>query len=191
MDSGTRLGPYEISDKLGAGGMGEVYLAEDTRLGRKVAIKVLPSEFAADSERLSRFEQEARAAAALNHPGIAAIYDIGVEGEGSGRTHYMVQEYLEGETLHDLLDRGPLKHKKALTLGAEMAQALAVAHAAGIIHRDLKPANIFVSPEGNAKILDFGLAKLGRERERRRVDVAHGRGHDGRHDHGHGRVHGT
>ncbi len=160
MEPGTQLGPYAIVDRLGAGGMGEVYLADDTRLGRKVAVKVLPVEFAVDSERLARFEQEARAAAALNHPGIAAIYDVGVEGEGSERTHYMVQEFLEGQTLQEFIARGAVPQKKALTLGAEIARALAVAHQAGIIHRDLKPANIFVTPSGNAKILDFGLAKL-------------------------------
>ena len=120
----------------------------------------MPAQFAGDPERLARFEQESRAAAALNHPGIAAIYDVGVEGEGADRTHYMVQEFLEGETLQDLLARGPVARKKALTLAAEIASALAVAHEAGIIHRDLKPANVFVTPSGNAKVLDFGLAKL-------------------------------
>jgi hypothetical protein len=160
MESGTRLGPYEIKKQLGAGGMGEVYLAEDTRLGRQVAIKVLPSEFASDGERLARFEQEARASAALNHPGIAAVYDIGVEEEGDRRIHYMVQEYLEGETLRGLLDRGNLPRRRALVLCAEIAEALSAAHEAGIVHRDLKPDNVFVLPTGRAKVLDFGLAKL-------------------------------
>ncbi len=133
MEPGTKLGPYEITEQLGAGGMGEVYLAQDTRLGRKVAIKVLPAEFASDPERLARFEQEARAAAALNHPHIAAVHDVGVE-DG---THFMVQEYLEGDTLREPLGKGALPLKKALGLATEIAEALAAAHAAGIIHRDL------------------------------------------------------
>ena len=156
MDPGTKLGPYEITEQLGAGGMGEVYLATDTRLGRKVAIKVLPAEFASDPERLARFEQEARAAAALNHPHIAAVFDVGTE-DG---TQFMVQEYLEGDTLREPLRKGALPLKKALGLATEIAEALAAAHAAGIIHRDLKPENIFVTKEGHAKVLDFGLAKL-------------------------------
>ena len=156
MEPGTKLGPYEITEQLGAGGMGEVYLAQDTRLGRKVAIKVLPAEFASDPERLARFEQEARAAAALNHPHIAVVHDIGTE----GNTHFMVQEYLEGDTLREPLEKGALPLKKALGLATEIAEALAAAHAAGIIHRDLKPENIFVTKEGHAKVLDFGLAKL-------------------------------
>ena len=156
MEPGTKLGPYEITEQLGGGGMGEVYLAEDTRLGRKVAIKVLPAEFASDPERRARFEQEARAAAALNHPHIAAVFDVGTE-DG---THFMVQEYLEGDTLREPLGKGALPLKKALGLATEIAEALAAAHAAGIIHRDLKPENIFVTKEGHAKVLDFGLAKL-------------------------------
>ena len=156
MEPGTRLGHFEILDRLGAGGMGEVYLAQDTRLGRKVAIKVLPAEFASDPERLARFEQEARAAAALNHPHIAVVHDIGTEGD----THFMVQEYLEGDTLREPLGKGALPLKKALGLATEIAEALAAAHAAGIVHRDLKPENIFVTKEGHAKVLDFGLAKL-------------------------------
>ncbi len=156
MEPGIKLGPYEITEQLGAGGMGEVYLAQDTRLGRKVAIKVLPAEFASDPERLARFEQEARAAAALNHPHIAAVFDVGTE-DG---THFMVQEYLEGDTLREPLQKGVLPLKKALGLATEIAEALAAAHAAGIIHRDLKPENIFVTKEGHAKVLDFGLAKL-------------------------------
>ena len=177
---GTSLGPYKIIDSLGSGGMGEVYLAEDTRLKRKVAIKVLPAEFASDPERLARFEQEARAAAALNHPHIAAVFDVGQElvelGGGddgdsdSGDSgpvkskavvHYIVQEYLEGQTLGDQINsKGAMPTKKALDLGAEIASALSAAHEAGIVHRDLKPANVFVSPDGHAKVLDFGLAKL-------------------------------
>ena len=153
---GTSLGPYKIIEQLGAGGMGEVYLGEDTRLGRKVAIKVLPAEFAGDPERLARFEQEAKAAAALNHPHIAVVHDVGAEGE----THFIVQEYLEGHSLRERLDKGALPLDKALDLGVEVGEALIAAHKAGIIHRDLKPDNIFVTEEGHAKVLDFGLAKL-------------------------------
>jgi len=174
---GSSLGPYKILEKLGAGGMGEVFLAEDTRLNRKVAIKVLPPEFASDRERLARFEQEAKAAAALNHPHIAVVHDIGFE-EGAGADeaktdpnmavsaipavglHYMVQEYLEGGTLRDPLKKGALPLNKALLFSREVAEGLAAAHEAGIIHRDLKPDNIFITKDGHAKILDFGLAKL-------------------------------
>jgi len=175
---GKTLGRYKILEPLGAGGMGEVYLAEDTRLKRKVAIKVLPTEFASDSERLARFEQEARAAAALNHPHIAVVFDVGQElvevGGGddgdsdSGDSgpmkstavvHYMVQEYLEGQTLADQLNsKGAMPTKKTLDFAAEVAEALGAAPGAGIVHRDLKPANILVSPDGHAKVLDFGLA---------------------------------
>ncbi|MCH7826060.1 MAG: serine/threonine-protein kinase, partial [Acidobacteria bacterium] len=159
---GKSLGPYKILEPLGAGGMGEVFLGEDTRLGRKVAIKVLPEEFASDPTRLARFEQEARAAAALNHPHIAVVHDVGAEKlDGDGSTvHFMVQEHLEGETLREPLNKGALPLKRALALAAETAEALAAAHGAGIVHRDLKPANLFVTQEGHAKVLDFGLAKL-------------------------------
>jgi serine/threonine-protein kinase len=156
METGSRLGPYEIEDQLGAGGMGEVYLARDTRLGRKVAIKILPPQFAADAERLARFEQEARAAAALNHPHIAVVHDVGFD-EG---THYLVQEYLEGQNLREPLQNGALPLPKALLYAREIAEALAAAHEAGIVHRDLKPENIFLTKDGHTKILDFGLAKL-------------------------------
>lgn len=144
---GKSLGPYTIIDKLGAGGMGEVYLAEDTRLGRKVAIKVLPEQFAGDPERLARFEQEARAAAALNHPHIAAVFDVGsaASEDGSGETHYMVQEHLEGQTLRTPLDKGALPLGRALTLALEIGEALRAAHATGMVHRDLKPDNIFIT----------------------------------------------
>ena len=156
MEPGVNLGPYEIKKQLGAGGMGEVWLASDARLGRKVAIKVLPSEFSSDAERLARFEQEARAAAALNHPHIAVVHDIGHQ-DG---THFMVQEFLEGKTLRESLQDGPLPLEKARTLATEIAEALVAAHAAGIVHRDLKPENIFITESGHAKVLDFGLAKL-------------------------------
>ena len=162
MESGTRLGPYEILEQLGAGGMGEVYLAQDTRLGRRVAVKVLPAAFAGDADRLARFELEARAAAALNHPHIAAIHDVGAETGDDGTTvHYIVQELLDGENLRDLLDQGVLPLARARELAVEVAEALVAAHDAGIVHRDLKPENVFVTePGGHAKVLDFGLAKL-------------------------------
>ena len=137
--------------------MGEVWLAQDSRLGRKVAIKVLPPEFAAEPERVARFKQEARAAAALNHPHIAAVYDIGEHDAG---VRFIVQEYLQGQPLRDLLAAGALPIKRALRLGTEIAEALGAAHAVGIIHRDIKPDNVFVTPDGHAKVLDFGLAKL-------------------------------
>ena len=157
---GSRLGPYEIVGRLGAGGMGEVYRARDARLGREVALKVLPPELANDAARRARFEQEARAAAALNHTNIMAVYDIGSEG-GVG---YMVTELVSGETLAAILERGPLPIRKLLDIAVQIAEGMACAHAARITHRDLKPANIMVTgPEsgqaGRVKILDFGLAK--------------------------------
>jgi len=158
---GKTLGPYKIIEQLGAGGMGEVYLAEDTRLGRKVAVKVLPAEFAGDAQRLARFEQEARAAAALNHPHIAMVHDVGAdEGDAGDTVHYIVQEHLEGTTLREALAKGALAPKKTLALAVEIVEALGAAHAAGIVHRDLKPDNVFVTKDGHAKVLDFGLAKL-------------------------------
>jgi eukaryotic-like serine/threonine-protein kinase len=154
--SGSKLGPYEIVVPLGAGGMGEVYRARDPRLSREVAIKVLPSSFASDLDRLRRFEQEARAASALNHPGILTVYDVGTH-EGAP---YLVTELLEGCTLRDRLASGPFTPRKAVDLAVQVAGGLAAAHEKGIVHRDLKPENIFVCRDGRAKILDFGLAKL-------------------------------
>jgi serine/threonine protein kinase/Tol biopolymer transport system component len=154
--SGTRLGPYVIQSLLGAGGMGEVYRARDLRLNREVAIKVLPAVFSRDAERLRRFQQEAQAVAALNHPNILAIHDFG-EHEGSP---YIVTEFLEGETLRTCLAAGALPVRKAAELAEQVARGLATAHDKGIVHRDLKPENIFVTRDGRIKILDFGLAKL-------------------------------
>ncbi len=154
--AGNRLGPYEILASIGAGGMGEVYRARDTRLHREVAIKVLPASFSQDVGRLRRFEQEARAASALNHPGILTIYDFG-EHEGSP---YLVAELLEGETLRERLAGDRLPVRKVLDYGAQIARGLAAAHEKGIVHRDLKPENLFVTKDGRIKILDFGLAKL-------------------------------
>ena len=152
----AKLGPYEILTPLGAGGMGEVYRARDTRLGRDVAVKILPESFANDQERLHRFEQEAQAVAALNHPNILAIYDVGQ----SNGSPYLVSELLEGETLREVLERGPVPQRKACEFAVQVAQGLAAAHEKGIVHRDLKPENLFLTRDGRAKILDFGLAKL-------------------------------
>ena len=154
--SGTHLGPYEIEKLLGVGGMGEVYRARDARLGRIVAIKILPAEFAADSDRLGRFEREARSASALNHPNIVTIYDLGREGS----THYIAMELIEGKTLRELLAAGSLPIRKAIEIAAQVAEGLAKAHEAGIAHRDLKPDNLMITDDGFIKILDFGLAKL-------------------------------
>ena len=156
LTSGAKLGPYEIQSLIGAGGMGEVYRATQSSLGRQVAIKVLSPEFAASAERLRRFEQEARAASALNHPNIISIYDVGSE----GGTSYIAMEFVDGKTLRDLLVAGPLPIKKSLQIAAQITDGLAKAHAAGIVHRDLKPENIMVTRDGFVKILDFGLAKL-------------------------------
>jgi eukaryotic-like serine/threonine-protein kinase len=160
ISTGTRLGPYEILAPLGAGGMGEVFKARDTKLGRDVAVKVLSERSLEDEEGRARFEREARALAALNHPNIAAIYSFE---EISGR-HFLIQELLEGETLRQRLAEGPLPVRKAVELARQIAEGLAAAHERGIVHRDLKPENIFVTREARAKILDFGLAKeVGRE----------------------------
>ena len=154
--TGRRLGNYEIVDKLGEGGMGEVWRARDARLNRTVAVKVLPAEFAGDPARRSRFEQEARALAALNHPNIVAIYDLG---QSDGQA-YLVSELVEGESLRKVVDRGPLTGRKLADVAVQAAEAVAAAHALGIVHRDLKPENIMLTRDGRVKVLDFGLAKL-------------------------------
>jgi Tol biopolymer transport system component len=156
LSPGTKLEPYEIVSPLGAGGMGEVYRARDARLGRDVALKILPESFAQDTDRLRRFEQEARAVAALNHPNILAVFDIGQY----GGSPFLVSELLEGESLRTALDRGALPQRKTIEYGVQIAHGLAAAHEKGIVHRDLKPENIFITRDGRIKILDFGLAKL-------------------------------
>ncbi len=158
MRPGTRLGPYEIVGQIGAGGMGEVYRARDARLRRDVAVKVLPAAFSEDAERLLRFEQEARATAALNHPNILAIFDVG----SHESRPYLVEELLSGRSLRECLKSGPPPVSKAIELAVQITSGLAAAHGKGIVHRDLKPENLFVTSDGAVKILDFGLAKLAR-----------------------------
>ena len=161
LTAGTRFGPYEIAAQIGVGGMGEVYRARDQRLAREVAVKVLPSTFATDVERVQRFEQEARAAAALNHPNILAVHDIGTVSLTDGSMPYIVSELLEGETLAERFRGGqPLPIRKAVDYAVQIARGLTAAHEKGIVHRDLKPANVFITHDGRVKILDFGLAKL-------------------------------
>src|SRR5580700_8058673 len=156
ISTGTRLGSYELGVQIGAGGMGEVYQAHDTKLGRDVAIKVLPEAFAHDPERLSRFQREAKMLASLNHPNIATIHGL----EHSNGTSYLVMELVSGETLAERVKRdGAVPIEEALKIGVQIAEALEAAHERGIIHRDLKPANVKVTPEGKVKVLDFGLAK--------------------------------
>ena len=159
LTQGIKLGPYEILTPLGSGGMGEVYRARDSRLGRDVAVKVLPHSFAKDRERLQRFEHEARAAGALSHPNVVAVFDVGA----TDGIPYLVSELLEGESLGNLIRRGPVPPRRAIELMIQAASGLAAAHAKGIVHRDLKPENLFVLPDGRLKILDFGLAKLLRD----------------------------
>ena len=154
--TGAVLGPFQIIDRLGVGGMGEVYRALDTRLGRKVALKVLPKELLGNPEGLARFALEARSASALNHPNIVTIFEVG-RAESSP---YLAMELIDGWTLRQLLDEGALPVKKVLEIATQIASGLAKAHQAGIVHRDLKPENIMISQDGFVKILDFGLAKL-------------------------------
>jgi len=167
LPSGTKLGPYEIHSLIGAGGMGEVYRASDTRLQRDVAIKILPSSLAPDQDRLRRFELEARAVAALNHPNLLTVFDVGAAHlptappeSGAAESPYIVSELLEGSTLRHLLASGPMRERKAVDYAIQIARGLAAAHERGIVHRDLKPDNIFITDDGRVKILDFGLAKL-------------------------------
>ncbi|MCG6927129.1 MAG: protein kinase [Acidobacteria bacterium] len=167
LNPGTRLGPYEILSPLGAGGMGEVYRARHVKLGREAAIKVLPSDVASDPERLRRFEREARAASALNHPAIVTIYDI----DDDDGTSYIAMELVDGETLRERMASGPLAPEEALRLAIAIAEGLARAHEAGIVHRDLKPDNVMITGEGQVKILDFGLAKHTPTRQELHTDL--------------------
>src|SRR6266550_1476165 len=153
---GSRIGSYEIVAPLGAGGMGEVYRARDPRIGRDVAVKVLPADFVRDRDRLARFQQEAQSAGALNHPNLLTIHELGVDDERP----YIVSELLEGMTLRDRLSSGAIPQRKATDYALQLAEGLAAAHERGIVHRDLKPENIFITKDGRVKILDFGLAKL-------------------------------
>ncbi len=153
--SGAKLGPYEVLTPLGAGGMGEVYRARDTKLGRDVALKVLPEAFANDAERMARFQREAQVLASLNHPNIASIYGL----EESGRVRALVMELVEGPTLAQRMQSGAIPLEEALPIARQVAEALEAAHERGVVHRDLKPANIKVTPGGTVKVLDFGLAK--------------------------------
>src|SRR5437868_6085317 len=157
LETGTRLGDCEILSVVGAGGMGEVYRARDTRLQREVAIKILPDSLSGDKDRLRRFEQEARAAAALNHPNILSVYQFGSTDAGAP---YVVMELLQGQTLRERLMTGALPVRKTVEYALQSAKGLAAAHDRGIIHRDLKPENLFITRDGVVKILDFGLAKL-------------------------------
>jgi len=152
---GTRIGSYEITGALGAGGMGEVYRARDTRLGRVVAIKVILDAYASDPERAARFQREAKMLAALNHPRIAALYGL----EEADGVHFLVMELVEGETLAERIARGPLQVEEAIGVALQIAEALEAAHEKGVIHRDLKPANVKITPDQQVKVLDFGLAK--------------------------------
>src|SRR5437879_2558907 len=152
---GSKLAHYEITSHLGSGGMGEVYQATDSRLGRSVAIKLLPEAFTHDAERSARFEREARVLASLNHPNIATIYGV----EESGGRKFLVMELVPGESLDERIKRGAIPVTEALGIATQITEALEAAHEKGVIHRDLKPANIKVTPEGKVKVLDFGLAK--------------------------------
>jgi eukaryotic-like serine/threonine-protein kinase len=157
---GTRLAHYEITSHLGSGGMGDVYQATDTKLGRSVAIKFLPKAFSHDNERVARFEREAPVLALLNHSNIAAIYGL----EESGERKFLVMELVEGETLAERIKRAPIPVDESLGISKQICEALEAAHEKGIIHRDLKPANIKLMPDGKVKVLDFGLAKLKQEK---------------------------
>src|SRR5436190_9027257 len=153
---GRAIGHYKISESIGTGGMGEVYLATDVIAGRKAALKLLPLRFTGDTGRLNRFQHEAHAVVALNHPNILTVYEIGEDHS----IHYIASELIEGETLRDRLTRGPMQLSEAVDIAIQMASALAVAHNAGIVHRDIKPENIMLRPDGYVKVLDFGIAKL-------------------------------
>ncbi len=183
---GEKVGPYEVVSQLGEGGMGEVYRANDSRLHRAVALKLIGLTGSSDSsaDRLRRFEQEARSIAALNHPNIIAIYDVGTHGE----VPFLVTELLEGETLRERLNRGPIPVRKAIEIATQIAQALSAAHERGIVHRDLKPENIYLTKDGHTKLLDFGLAKEQANAAAAAADL-HRFANHARHGDGHGGLH--
>ena len=156
LENGSIINQYKIISAIGKGGMGEVFLAEDTKLDRKVALKILPAKFADDADRMSRFVREAKSASALNHPNIITIYEIG-EADG---THFIATEFIDGKTLNDYAKANPLNYQSALEIAIQVASALEEAHQAGIVHRDIKPDNVMVRANGLVKILDFGIAKL-------------------------------
>lgn len=158
---GSTISHYQLQKKLGAGGMGEVYLAHDTSLNRLVALKILPAEFVSNQDRMHRFTREAKAASAISHPNVAHIYEIGEE----NNIHFIAMEYVEGETLTTRMQRSPLGMDEVLQLAIQIADALQEAHGKGIIHRDIKPANIILTPRGKAKLVDFGLAKIYQQEE--------------------------
>src|SRR5439155_4661013 len=154
--AGTKLGRHEIRSKIGEGGMGEVYLAQDTKIDRRVALKILPADVAAHPDRMKRFVQEAKTASALNHPNIITIHEIDETDSG----HFIATEFIDGETLRERESSTPLKLTESLDIATQIASALAAAHAAGIVHRDIKPENVMLRHDGIVKVLDFGLAKL-------------------------------
>src|SRR4030095_1041484 len=162
---GTKLAHYEITAHLGSGGMGEVYQATDSKLGRSVAIKILPEVFSHDSERVARFDREARVLASLNHSNIAAIFGL----EESGDRKFLVMELVEGETLAERIKGGPIPIDESLEIAKQICEALEAAHEKGIIHRDLKPANVKITPDGKVKVLDFGLAKASSRKHRKQI----------------------
>ncbi|MEJ2581371.1 MAG: serine/threonine-protein kinase, partial [Acidobacteriota bacterium] len=159
MEAGTTIGAYRIVSQLGKGGMGEVWRAEDTRLGREVAIKVLPEDVSKDPDRAARFEREAKVLASLNHPNIATLYGLESVSESGLDTTFLAMELVEGEDLSERIARGPIPADEAIAIAVQIAEALEAAHEQGIVHRDLKPANIKLTAEGAVKVLDFGLAK--------------------------------
>ncbi len=181
---GQTISHYKITDKIGEGGMGEVYRATDTKLNRDVALKVLPDAFAADRERMARFSREAQVLASLNHPNIASIYGL----EDSDDKHALVLELVEGETLAERVSKGPVPLEESLKIALQIAEALEAAHDSGIIHRDLKPANVKITAEGKVKVLDFGLAKALEDEVPAATDLTSSNRHRGRGDHGNGGV---
>ena len=185
--AGSRVGPYQIVAPLGAGGMGEVYRARDPRIGREVAVKVLPPAFAANADSVRRFGQEARAAGALNHPGLLTIFDVGTHDD----VLYIVSELLEGSTLRERMTERALTTRRSIDYALQIARGLAVAHDKGIIHRDLKPENIFITEDDRVKLLDFGLAKVLDDDRRTSPDAATQRQEHERPDTGSGVVLGT